>query len=131
LDVIAVLGPTRIAADADLADARESLGYWEARARSLPLHAVRRRREAREMADRWRDRVADAERAAYGAGLLGALLLLAAERRLPQPVRRTGRLIARRVAQAAAVLCVAVLALLVTGAFGLYELLAALVRALA
>jgi hypothetical protein len=130
LDVIAVLGPTRIAADADLADARESLGYWEARARSLPLHAVRRRREAREMADRWRDRVADAERAAYGAGLLGALLLLAAERRLPQPVRRTGRLIARRVAQAAAVLCVAALALLVTGAFALYELLAAFVRAL-
>jgi len=129
--VIAVLGPTRIAADADLADARESLDYWEARARSLPLHAVRRRREAREMADRWRDRVADAERAAYGAGLLGALLLLAAERRLPQPVRRTGRLIARRVAQAAAVLCVAVLALLVTGAFALYEVLAALVRALA
>ena len=127
----AVLGPTRIAADADLADARESLDYWETRARSLPLHAVRRRREAREMADRWRDRVADAERAAYGACLLGALLLLAAERRLPQPVRRTGRLIARRVAQAAAVLCVAVLALLVTGAFALYELLAALVRALA
>jgi hypothetical protein len=119
----------RIAADADLADARESLAYWETRARTLPRHALRRRREAREMAARWRTRVIEHERAAYGAGLLGALLLIATERRLPQPLRRSGRVIARRAAQVAAVLCVAVLALLVTGAFALYEVLAALVRA--
>jgi hypothetical protein len=129
--VSAILAHTRLAADAELADARESLSYWEARARTLPRHALRRRREAREMAVRWRLRVADAERAAYGAGVLGALLLLATERRLPQAVRQAGRTIARRAAQVAAVVCVAVLALLVTGAVALFELVAALVRALA
>jgi hypothetical protein len=129
--VSAILAHTRLAADAELADARESLAYWEARARTLPRHALRRRREAREMAVRWRLRVTDAERAAYGAGVLGALLLVATERRLPQPVRQAGRTIARRAAQVAAVVCVAVLALLVTGAVALFELVAALVRALA
>jgi hypothetical protein len=128
--MLAVLSPARIAADADLADARDSLAYWETRARTLPRHALRRRREAREMADRWRGRVADAERAAYGAGLLGALLLAAAERRLPQSVSHAGHVVVRRAAQVAAVLCIAVLALLVTGAVALYELLAALLRAL-
>ena len=119
------------AADADLADAREALAYWETRARSLPHYAVRRRREARELAARWRGRVAEAERTAYGAGVLGALLLFATERRLPAPVYARGRLVARRAAQAATVVCVAVLALLVTGAVAVYEVLAAVVRALA
>ena len=131
--MLAALHSTRVArvtADADLADAREALTYWETRARTLPRHAVRRRREAREMTARWRARVAEAERAAYGAGLLGALLLLAAERRLPQPVRQRGRLVAHRAAQAAAVVCVVAVALLVGGAFTLFELLAAVLRAL-
>jgi hypothetical protein len=128
--MLAVLAPARIHADAELADARESLAYWEQRAHTLPMHSVRRRREAREMAVRWRGRVADAERAAYGAGLLGALLLLATERRLPQPLRQKGRLVVRRTAQAAAVVCVAVVALVVTGMVAAVELLAAVIRAL-
>jgi hypothetical protein len=128
--------PTRIPARHDLADlsledARESLAYWEDRARRLPRHAVRRRREAREMAVRWQARVAEAERAAYGRGLLGALLLLAAERRLPEPTRRAGQRIVRRTAQAALLVLVAVLTLAVAGLYAAVELLAAFLRALA
>jgi hypothetical protein len=126
-----LLRPGRDVADPSLDDARESLAYWEHRARRLPRHALRRRREAREMAVRWQARVAEAERAVYGRGLLGALLLLAAERRLPEPARQAGRRLARRVAQAAVVLTLAVVALVVAGALAAIELLAALVRALA
>lgn len=120
-----------LAGDLSLDDARESLSYWETRARTLPRRALRRRREAREMAARWRVRVADAERAVYGRGLLGALLLLAAERRLPEPARQAGRTLARRIAQAAVVVCAALVALVVAGMIAAMELLAALLRALA
>lgn len=115
--------------DRDLDDARESLAYWEMRAHTLPLHSLRRRREARVMASRWQMRVAEAERTVYGRGLLGALLLLAAERRLPQAARHRGRLVARRVAQAFAVVCVCLIALVVAGAWAFMELLAAVLRA--
>src|SRR5690242_14474260 len=84
----------------DLVDARESLDYWEQRAQRLPPYALRRRREAQVLARRWRTRVADAERARYGPGLLGALLMLALERRLPQPTRHAGRTLARWSARA-------------------------------
>jgi hypothetical protein len=120
-----------LAPDRDLEEARESLAYWEARAATLPRHAVRRRREAREMAARWRVRVSEAERLVYGRGLLGALVLLAAERRLPQHVRRRGQLAARRVAQAFAAVCVCLVALAAAGAWAFLELVAAVLRALA
>jgi hypothetical protein len=116
--------------DVDLHDARESLAYWEDRARRLPRHAIRRRREARAMAQRWQARVAEAEREAYGRGLSGALLLLAAERRLPQPAVQAGRRAARRAAQLAVLAVLALVALLLAGAVALVELLAALLRAL-
>jgi hypothetical protein len=122
---------TAITVDPPLEDARESLAYWEARAQRLPRYAVRRRREAREMAARWQVRVTEAERAVYGGGLLGALLLLIAERRLPQHARRTGRTLARRTAQAAVVFCAALVALIAAGLFAAIEILAAIVRALA
>ena len=51
-----------------LPEARESLTYWESRLQTLPRRAVRQRREAREMAARWRDRVMQAELAEYGPG---------------------------------------------------------------
>jgi hypothetical protein len=127
--MLAALAPARIGPDRELDDARESLAYWEDRAARLPRHAIRRRREARDMAARWQVRVAEAERAAYGRGLLGALL--AFERRLPQPARRQGRLVARRLAQAAVVVCVALIALIVTGMYAAVELLSALLDALA
>ena len=72
--MLAALAPATFGSDRELEDARESLAYWETRARTLPLHAVRRRREAREMTHRWQARVAEAERIVYGRGLLGALL---------------------------------------------------------
>ena len=118
------------ALDTDLADAREALAYWDARARALPRHAVRRRREARELAARWRGRVAEAERAAYGAGVIGALLLFVTERRLPAPVYARSRVLAHRAAQVALAVFVAVLALAVAGVVAAYEILAALVDAL-
>ena len=129
--MLAALAPARFGSDRELDDARESLAYWEHRAARLPRHAIRRRREARDMAARWQLRVAEAERAAYGRGLLGALLLLACERRLPQPARRHGRLLARRLAQAAVVVCVALIALVVTGLYAIVELLAALLHGVA
>ena len=128
--MLAALAPVRLGSD-ELDDARDSLAYWEERSVRLPRHAIRRRREAREMAARWQARVAEAERAAYGRGLLGALLLLAVERRLPQPARRQGRLVARRLAQAAVVVCVALVALVLTAVWAAVELVAALLHALA
>jgi hypothetical protein len=118
-------------ADPSLEDAREALAYWEQRAHTLPRLAVRRRREAREMAARWQMRVAEAERAVYGRGLLGALLLLAVERRLPQPARQAGRTLARRTAQAAVIVGVALVALIAAGMVAAIEVLLALVDALA
>jgi hypothetical protein len=109
-----------------LPEARESLSYWERRLERLPRRAVRKRREAREMAARWRARVSEAERLQYGAGLLGALLLVVAERRLPTDARYASRRVARTAARAA----LAMLALLVVAGVVLIELLAALVRAL-
>src|SRR3954447_15089944 len=78
-----------------LPEARESLTYWESRLERLPRRAVRKRREAREMAARWRTRVQEAERARYGAGILGALFMLYVERRLPASTRHTSRQVVR------------------------------------
>jgi hypothetical protein len=114
----------------ELEQARESLHYWEARGQTLPRHAVRRRREAREMAERWRERVAEAEREHYGRGLLGAALLLATERRLPEPARHAGRVAARRATQVAVAVTVVVLSALVLGAALVVQVLAALLAAL-
>jgi hypothetical protein len=114
----------------DLADARESLAYWEDRAHRLPLHAIRRRREARTLAARWRTRVAEAERARYGPGLLGVVLMLCFERRLPEPARHAGRRMARHTARAFTAVLVTLTALAVVAAVLTVELLAALLRAL-
>ena len=109
---------------ADLDDARESLVYWETRAQCLPRRSIRRRREAREMALRWSARVAEAERALYGRGVPGTLLMLVTERRLPLDTRRAGRRALRRAAQVAAV---TVLTMASVAALGLYALVDAIV----
>ena len=111
--MLAALAPTSFARDHELEDARESLAYWEARARTLPRHALRRRREAREMASRWQARVAEAER------------------RLPQGVRRSGTVVARRLAHAAIAVCVCLVALFAAGLWAVVEVLATVLRALA
>jgi hypothetical protein len=100
----------------DLHDARESLEYWEERARRLPRYALRRRREARAMALRWRERVLDAERTTYGEGVLGAAMMLVFERRLPTRLRSSGRR-AARIAVGTGVAVVAASAALFTLAF--------------
>jgi trehalose/maltose hydrolase-like predicted phosphorylase len=114
----------------ELDDAREVLDYWETRAAALPRLAVRDRREARELALRWRARVAEAERAAYGRGLPGALLLMVSELRLPEPTRQAGRHAVRRARQAAMVVVVAALVVLAAMAVALVALASALVGAL-
>jgi hypothetical protein len=75
----------------ELDEARELLAYWEQRARRLPRWALMRRREAREMALRWRARVRAAEQDRYGRGLLGAASQLAVERRVPTSLAHRGR----------------------------------------
>jgi hypothetical protein len=109
-----------------LGEARESLTYWESRLDRLPRTAVRRRREAREMAARWRARVSEAERREYGAGLLGALLLLLSERRVPVAARQTGRTLVRVGMAVAATMAVFVLAVLVAAGAVAVEVLSAI-----
>jgi hypothetical protein len=118
-------------ADTELQDARSSLAYWQARSRRLPRRAVRKRREAREMAARWESRVAEAERAAYGRGLAGMLMLILAEGRLPQRARGAGRRLARRSAQVAMAVVTFALVLAVVGTLLLIELLSSLVATVA
>ncbi len=114
-------------ADDSLHEARESLAYWEDRARRLPRHAVLRRREARAMATRWSSRVADAERERYGRGILGALMVVVAEGRVPEGTRHSGRRLARRAGQGLALAGVACFAMLVLAVTVVVELVAALV----
>jgi uncharacterized membrane protein len=113
-----------------LNDARESLRYWESRLERLPRTAIRKRREARLMAARWRERVSEAERVTYGAGLLGAVLLFVAERRLPTEARYASRKVARTASRAAVAAFVALAVVLVAAGVAVVELLAAIVRAL-
>jgi hypothetical protein len=108
---------------ADLHDARESLAYWESRARGLPLRAVRRRREARAMALRWSLRVREAERSTYGDGVLGTVLMLVLERRLPLRVRRASRRAARMAIGASAAVVAGCGALVVLAVAALAQLL--------
>ena len=115
----------------ELADMRESLAYWERRAETLPRRALRRRREARAMVVRWRVRVAEAEREAYGRGLVGTLVMLVAERRLPLDTRRAGRRALRQAAGVATVAAVALTALVVAGLAAAVELLVTVVGAVA
>jgi hypothetical protein len=114
----------------ELDDAREALAYWEDRSRNLPVRAVRRRREAREMAARWSARVAEAERDAYGRGVLGMALFMAFEHRLPEPTRRAGRQLAHRSVQVVVVLGVAALALLLAVLVTVIEVLVSVAHAL-
>jgi hypothetical protein len=64
----------RMLAPPPLADARRSLEYWERRRQTLPLYRRRARREAREMAGRWEDRVRAAERLRFESSPIGKLL---------------------------------------------------------
>jgi hypothetical protein len=56
-----------------LEDSRRSLEYWETRHKALPLYQRRARREAREMASRWDERVRAAELARFESSFAGRL----------------------------------------------------------
>ncbi|MBE2314811.1 hypothetical protein DVA67_002400 [Solirubrobacter sp. CPCC 204708] len=106
-----------------LVEARESLSYWESRLDQLPRTAVRKRREAREMVVRWRERVDAAERAEYGPGFLGALFLLMAEKRLPTQASRQ----IVRVGKSAAIVAATAVATMVMLTVVLFDVLLALI----
>lgn len=96
----------------ELEESRELLAYWEQRARALPRWALMRRREARAMAMRWRERVRAAEQERYGRGLLGAASQFALERRMPSTVAHRGRQAARVALYTAATAAVTLLLVL-------------------
>jgi hypothetical protein len=73
-----------------LEDARSSLEYWERRHKASPIYHRRARREAREMAARWEERVRAAERIRFEASVLGrALVALRLSRLVDWRVRLT------------------------------------------
>jgi hypothetical protein len=110
----------------DLPEARESLTYWETRLQYLPKRAVRKRREARVSASRWRERVEAEERARYGEGLLGAAFMFYVERRLPARTRRNAYQLVRVGKGAAIGLAATAVALSVLACVALIALLAAI-----
>ena len=57
-----------------LDDARQSLQYWQQRRKALPVYRRSARREAREMASRWEDRVRAARVARFEASPFGRFL---------------------------------------------------------
>jgi hypothetical protein len=64
----------RMLAPPPLEDARSSLEYWKRRRKALPLYRRAARREAKQMAIRWQERVRAAELALFEASLVGRLL---------------------------------------------------------
>lgn len=63
------------------------------------------------LARSWSARVAEAERAHDGAGVLGVLLMVLVERRLPEPSRQAGDRVARWTRRAFVAATVALVAL--------------------
>jgi hypothetical protein len=55
-------------------EARETYDFWRHRRATLPVYKHAQRKEAEEMAARWKERLAAAERQRYGPGLLEQLL---------------------------------------------------------
>jgi hypothetical protein len=77
-----------------LEQARASLEYWSQRRSGLPFYRLRDRREADEMIRRWRTRLAAAERARFGTGLVGLFRRLLAREQPPWTVWQGPALIA-------------------------------------
>lgn len=63
----------RMLAPPPLDDARSSLEYWQGRRKRLPLYKLGARREAKEMAVFWQERVRAAELLRFEASLTGRL----------------------------------------------------------
>jgi hypothetical protein len=63
-----------LTAPPSLEEAREAHEFWRQRLATLPVYRRAQRKEAEEMAARWKERLAAAERERYGPGLLEQLL---------------------------------------------------------
>lgn len=111
----------------DLDEAREARDYWDTRARTLPRTAVRGRREARLMAERWQTRIAEAEAARYGGGWVGTLAVAVFERRVPARLHRRGLRVARRARRVAVLAGAAIGAIVVLGLAAMADLVARVV----
>ena|SRR5215510_9621977 len=64
----------RMLAPPPLEDARSSLEYWQGRRKRLPIYRLGARREAKEMAVFWHERVRAAELLRFEASFAGRLL---------------------------------------------------------
>jgi hypothetical protein len=64
-----------MATSTDIAEAREALEYWSGRAKKLPWHRRAARREARELAARWRGRLIAAHLERWRLGRFQSLLV--------------------------------------------------------
>ncbi len=64
----------RMLAPPPLEDARHSLEYWRRRRSTLPVYKRRARQEAREMTERWGERVREAERLQFDSTVPGRIL---------------------------------------------------------
>lgn len=70
-------------------EAREAYDFWSNRRATLPVYDRAERKEADQMAARWKERLAAAERQRYGPSLLEQLFTALGVRRPPQlPSRR-------------------------------------------
>jgi len=77
-----------------LEQARASLAFWSERRGRLPFYCLRDRREADEMIRRWRTRLAAAERARFGTGILGQIRRLLALEPPSWPISQKRTLVA-------------------------------------
>ncbi len=68
-------------------EAQESLSFWRHRLAEQPVYKRAARQAAQVMVDRWRQRLAEAERARYGPGLLEQVLEGLGVRWRPNPRR--------------------------------------------
>jgi hypothetical protein len=81
-------------ASADVRDAREAHAYWSRRAEALPWYKVAARREARELASRWRVRLVTAHLESWRLGALADFVAPRFATRRRHPFRlQTARLV--------------------------------------
>jgi hypothetical protein len=69
------VGPRDPYDGSDVVEAREALDYWSRRADQLPWHRRAARREARELAARWRGRLVAAHLERWGLGRFQSVLV--------------------------------------------------------
>jgi hypothetical protein len=81
---------TELTAPPSVEEAREAYDFWRNRRAALPVYDRAERKEADQMASRWNERLAAAERQRYGPSLIEQLFTALGVRRPPPrlPSRR-------------------------------------------